>query len=49
MRATRFRFSARTYGIKSCNMTKVVAINGSARKDVNTAILIRCVLEELEK
>ena len=29
-------------------MTKVIAINGSARKDGNTAILIRRVLEELE-
>lgn len=29
-------------------MTKVIAINGSARKDGNTAILIRHLLEELE-
>jgi len=29
-------------------MTKVIAINGSARKDGNTAILIRKILEELE-
>ena len=29
-------------------MTKVIAINGSARKDGNTAILIRHMLEELE-
>jgi multimeric flavodoxin WrbA len=29
-------------------MTKVIAINGSARKDGNTAILIRRMLEELE-
>jgi multimeric flavodoxin WrbA len=29
-------------------MTKVFAINGSARKDGNTAILIRRMLEELE-
>ena len=29
-------------------MTKVVAINGSARKDGNTAILIRRMFEELE-
>ena len=28
---------------------KVIAINGSARKDGNTAILIRTVFEELEK
>lgn len=28
---------------------KVVAFNGSARKDGNTAILIRCVFKELEK
>ncbi len=28
---------------------KVVAFNGSARKDGNTAILVRRVLEELEK
>lgn len=28
---------------------KVVAFNGSARKDGNTAILINCVFEELEK
>lgn len=28
---------------------KVVAFNGSARKDGNTAILIRCVLQVLEK
>lgn len=30
-------------------MIKVIAINGSARKDGNTAILIRRVFEELEK
>jgi multimeric flavodoxin WrbA len=29
--------------------TKVVAFNGSARKGGNTAILLRCVLKELEK
>jgi multimeric flavodoxin WrbA len=29
-------------------MTKVIAINGSARKDGNTAILIRRMFEELE-
>ena len=29
-------------------MTKVIAINGSARKDGKAAILIRCVPEELE-
>lgn len=29
-------------------MTKVIAINGSPRKDGNTAILIRIMLEELE-
>jgi len=28
--------------------TKVVAFNGSARKDGNTAILLRTVLKELE-
>lgn len=28
---------------------KVLAINGSARKDGNTALLIRRVFEELEK
>ena len=30
-------------------MTKVLAINGSPRKDGNTAILIRTILKELEK
>jgi len=29
--------------------TKVVALNGSARKGGNTAILLRYVLKELEK
>ncbi len=29
-------------------MSKVIAINGSPRKDGNTALLIRHVLEELE-
>ena len=28
---------------------KVVAINGSSRKNGNTAILIKCVFKELEK
>ncbi len=31
------------------NQLKVVALNGSARKDGNTAILLRYVLKELEK
>lgn len=30
-------------------MTKVLAINGSPRKDGNTAVLIRTILKELEK
>ncbi|MGZ4913117.1 MAG: NAD(P)H-dependent oxidoreductase, partial [Halobacteriota archaeon] len=29
-------------------MTKVIGINGSARKDGNTAFLIRRIFEELE-
>ena len=29
--------------------TKVIALNGSARKDGNTAILLKYVLKELEK
>ena len=29
-------------------MTKVIAINGSARKDGNTIILVRRMFEELE-
>gem|GEM_PF-3192067 len=33
---------------KECVMTKVIAINGSPRKDGNTAILIKHVLGELE-
>jgi multimeric flavodoxin WrbA len=34
---------------KGENKLKVVAFNGSARKDGNTAILVRAVLSELEK
>jgi multimeric flavodoxin WrbA len=34
---------------KRCFTVKVLAINGSARKDGNTAILIRAIFAELEK
>lgn len=36
-------------GIKEEVIMKALAINGSARKDGNTAILINAVLEELNK